>query len=819
MRFRHIILLLKREIRDQLRDRRMLFMMFVLPLLLYPVMGIMFFQTSQFTRQTPSRVLVLMSDVAQELPNDLPPLFAKNDGGTLSEHFDASLFESDSAQRLVQLQFETHELQSQDAVEQLARQKLDDKTCDVVLVIPEQRSEFGIQSNSHVARCTLHSALPKPEVFYTSSNQKSPIANTRLKAALQRWDALLGEFYLRRSGVDPGIASPLKVTTTDVSATTEFRGASFWSKFLPVLLLLWALTGAFYPSVDLCAGEKERGTLETLLSSPAGRGEIVISKLLTIMTFSVLTSILNILCVGATAYLMVSQLAGVGLPPRLSLLWLLLALIPTAAMFSALCIALASYAKSSKEGQYYLSPLILVVLPLVMIPMAPGQELSLGMALIPVTGIVLTLSALIEGQYAAALTHLPIVLLVTLGCCVVAMRWAIDQFNSEGVLFRESEKFHLKKWLKRLLTTRVTRPTPQAALLCAFVILALKYFISLLLQGGNLQVDFVANVLVTQFAVILLPVAVLVAVSSSSVRETLRLGLPRWWAIPFAFLLALCWHPISAAVSQLVLYAYPYSDELKATVTQLEIMFSGFSPGMLVLLIAVVPGICEEIAFRGYILTGLDTKGHRLRAIILTSVFFGITHGILQQSLVACVTGLVLAWLAIQTRSIWPCVVFHITNNSIAVLLIFLVKHCADSIWFKKLFGDMQSLEGMSSSSMIGSTPGLLYSPGGVTLAIILFAGLATLLVALTRARRISECQDRTATLCPSQSKLQPCNPCPVSGRKQAKCPSRLCRKAEPSKPPRNRSTCRRRAALRRQCNEVRPATHQRQRGILTCRE
>ncbi|MCL2623559.1 MAG: CPBP family glutamic-type intramembrane protease, partial [Planctomycetaceae bacterium] len=660
-------------------------------------------------------------------------------------HFDESLFESPSSQRLVQLQFESCESEDTEAVAQLARQKLDTKICDVVLAIPSQLFDSLQFTSDDFRRVSNHTGfdlgynvqdelnkrlahIPKPELFYTSSNQKSPIANSRLKASLQRWDELLGEFYLQRCGVEPDLASPLKIAVTDVSEKTEFRGASFWSKFLPVLLLLWALTGAFYPSIDLCAGEKERGTLETLLSSPAGRGEIVISKLLTIMTFSVLTSMLNILCVGATAWLMVSQLAGVGLPPRLSLLWLLLALIPTAALFSALCIALASYAKSSKEGQYYLTPLMLVVLPLVMIPMAPGQELHLGMALIPVSGIVLTLSALIEGNYATALTHLPIVLLVTLGCCVVAGRWAVDQFNSESVLFRESEKFHLQKWLKRLLTTRVPRPTPQAALLCAMVILALKYFVSLLLQGGNMQVSFVANMLVAQFVVILLPVLVLVAISSSSVRETLRLGLPRWWALPLAFVLALCWHPISVAISQLVLYAYPFSDEVKAMVAQLSDGMSGFSPWLLILLVAVLPGFCEEIAFRGYILTGLDTKGHRLRAIILTAIFFGVTHAILQQSLVAFASGIVLGWLAIQTRSIWPCVVFHITNNSVAVMLPFLAKHYADAMWFRTLIGNIESLDGLSDGKV-----GLLYGPVGVIGAAIFFAGITVLLIVKNR--------------------------------------------------------------------------------------
>ena len=760
MQFRHIFLLLKREIRDQLRDRRMLFMMFVLPLLLYPLMGMMFFQTGQFTRQTPSRVLVLMPENVREqlmamfelidepgdLPTsdqsmpdtslinlaDLPPLFVRNDDGELSGQFDESLFDSTASQRLLQLQFDSYESQNdaENAIENLARQKLDEKNCDVVLVIPPNlfdsltdgltggASGFSLQGSD--LNANPESRNPKPEVFYTSSNQKSPIANSRLRAALNRWNKLLGEFYLKRCQVDPKIASPLEFVAQDTAATTEFQGASFWSKSLPVLLLLWALTGAFYPSIDLCAGEKERGTLETLLSSPTGRGEIVLSKLLTIMTFSVLTSVLNILCVGATAYMLVAQLGGIGLPPRLSMLWLMLALIPTAALFSALSIALASYAKSSKEGQYYLTPLMFVVMPLVMIPMAPGQELNLGMALIPVSGIVLTLSTLIEGDYFVALRHLPIVLLVTLGCCVVAVRWAVDQFNSEAVLFRESEKFNLQKWLKRLLTTRMPKPVPQAAILCGLVIIALRYFSSFVVQSGSLQLSFVLNVLVSQFCVILLPVVVLVAVSSSSVRETLRLSVPKWWAVPLAVLLALCWHPILVGISQLVLHAYPYSDSFREIAEQLGSQMADIPVWLLLVLMAVLPGFCEEITFRGYILTGLDTKGHRLRAILLTSIFFGVTHSILQQSLLACTTGIVLAWLAIQTRSIWPGVAFHITNNAIAVLLPKLFERpIAESDWFRTIIGNPESLGGDT-----GGTPGLLYGPMGITAACLLFAGI-----------------------------------------------------------------------------------------------
>ena len=77
-----------------------------------------------------------------------------------------------------------------------------------------------------------------------------------------------------------------------MSPAARVRGAAVWARILPVMLLLWALTGAFYPAIDLCAGEKERGTLETLLSSPAERGEIVLGKLLAIALFSVVTAAL-----------------------------------------------------------------------------------------------------------------------------------------------------------------------------------------------------------------------------------------------------------------------------------------------------------------------------------------------------------------------------------------------------------------------------------------------------------------------------------------------------------------------------------------------
>ncbi len=100
-----------------------------------------------------------------------------------------------------------------------------------------------------------------------------------------------------------GVTIPFQATSNNVAPKDMNRGTAMWSKILPLLLLVWALTGAFYPAIDLCAGEKERGTLETLISSPALRSEIVIGKLLTVMLFSIVTAMLNILSVSLTGWI------------------------------------------------------------------------------------------------------------------------------------------------------------------------------------------------------------------------------------------------------------------------------------------------------------------------------------------------------------------------------------------------------------------------------------------------------------------------------------------------------------------------------------
>ena len=681
MNWSNVKWILGREIRDQLRDRRTLFVIAVLPLLLYPLLGMSFFQVSQFLRERPTSVLI----VGSERLKGLPPLV---EGGQLA----AWLFgDQPEKARLLEVQLapalEPGSPQQADAAWAEAIRLVQEGKVDTALYFPPDfasRLEAFRQAIRDLARRAAQDsakaktgaqeaplAIPSPRVHYSKASERSMIAYVRLQEVMSRWTEEIGRANLKAGGVPIEAARPFQVSTDEGPTPAASGGTAVWAKVFPVLLLIWALTGAFYPAVDLCAGEKERGTLETLLCSPAQRSEIVLGKLLTIMLFSMATSVLNVIGMGGTGWVMFKQIPGLGAPPLGAALWLAVALVPISALFSALCLALAAFARSTKEGQYYLMPVLLVTTPLVVLPMAPGVELSLGNSLIPVTGVVLLLRTLLQGNYWQALQFAAPVILVTLGCCLLAIRWAVDQFNSESVLFRESERFGLGLWLRHLRLDRQPTPTVALALFCGVVILLVRFFMGLAMpQPKTMDFQSLAVLtMVTQLAVIATPALLMSVMLTSSPAQTLGLRRPPWLAIPAAALLALVFHPAASAIKVGVLKLYPLAQEVKQALQGLELVLREASLWQLLLLTALVPAIVEELAFRGFILSGFRHLGHKWRAIVYTAVFFGLTHYIIQQSIVACLVGIVIGVVAVQSGSIFPAMVFHLVHNSLPLVV------------------------------------------------------------------------------------------------------------------------------------------------------
>ncbi|HEV2970250.1 MAG TPA: ABC transporter permease subunit/CPBP intramembrane protease [Pirellulales bacterium] len=714
MNWNTVKLIWLREVRDQLRDRRTLFMIAVLPVLLYPLLGMSFLQVAQFLQEHPTKVLLVG---VQPIPN-FPPLIeekpataeekdqpanvprvaqpvAKGKGGQdQNSHRERKYrfngqWAGDGLKRdLLDLDVQSpDDLHLSDDPAKSAgeiRRRIHDADYDVVVYFPadfssrlEQfRQELVHRAESSVKRAAPALDVPSPELYYNSAKEKSQIAFARVSQVIGKWQTAVGAQTLRDSNVPETAARPFNVTSTDVADSTQ-RQAAVWSKILPFVLLIWALTGAFYPAIDLCAGEKERGTLETLLCSPAERSEIVTGKLLAVMLFSMATSLLNMASLGVTGLLVMRQAVGLGaagipagLPPLGTLVWLILALVPVSALFSALCLALAVFARSSKEGQYYLMPLVLITMPLLVLPMAPGVELTLGNSLIPLSGLILLLRMLLEGNLREALPFVPPVVLVTLVCCRVAMRWAADQFNKENVLFRESERWDMRLWLKHLWRDRGETPTLGAAVFCGVLILIVQFFIGLLL-ASNQKLDFAGAVglaLVSQLVPIAAPVALLTWFLTRSPRKTLLLRRPAPAAILAALAMAVAVHPVASALQMLLEELYPAGRTAEALGEILKLFQQAPAWWIPLLVIAILPAFCEEFAFRGFILSGLRHSGSKWRAIVISSLFFGISHQVLQQSLVAFAVGMLIGYIAVQSGSIWPGLVFHATYNSLGWL-------------------------------------------------------------------------------------------------------------------------------------------------------
>ena len=684
---RNVRIIFEREIRDQLRDRRTLMMVAALPVLLHPLLGFSFLQISQVMQPKPSRILVLG---AQELGD--PPLFEKG-------RFAAYLFRTPEEARQLEVEFYTPEkaaalgIPPDKAEDDLAAAEavLRTREFDAVLRFPplfaRQLETFREEVRRAIERLKLERSaegegpnpaespqggavalivpeIPNPQVFFSTANERSTEAFRRLNDVLLQWREHVGAANLSAGGLPPQAAKPFRVQEADVAEDSGFRGAALWSKIMPILLVVWALTGAFYPAVDLCAGEKERGTLETLLSSPAERVEIVLGKLGAVMIFSMATAVLNLVSMGLTGWLALGNLPMFA-PPPWSVVWLIPALIPTSAVFSSLALGIAAFARSTKEGQYYLLPLLFLTLPLVGVPVARGLDLTLGTSLVPVTGLVLLLKALIEGEAAHAWPFVFPVAAVTLGGCYYAIRWAVLQFNNEQVLFRDADRFDLRLWLRRLVLERRDVPSPALAVACGLLILFVRFALTNLFSRWQIQTDLIRLAVLTQLAVIASPVLLMTLLFARSVTRTWRLQMPSWRGMAGAILLAFLLQPAATWLQQTVTRLYPLDPLLREYLLGLTGELS--NPWPIFLAFALLPAVCEETAFRGFILTGLRQGVSARNAVVFSALFFGLSHTILQQSITAFAAGLVLGTIALVTRSLWPCIAFHAVHNSLTL--------------------------------------------------------------------------------------------------------------------------------------------------------
>ncbi|MDO8543664.1 MAG: ABC transporter permease [Opitutaceae bacterium] len=258
---------------------------------------------------------------------------------------------------------------------------------------------------------------------------------------------------LEQRGLPASFVKPFEIRTENV-APPERVGGNIVGGIIPYLFILLAFTGAMYPAMDLTAGEKERGTMETILCSPVARMDLVFGKFLMVLTASLATVLFSLLSMGLTFLIGGSLLARMGggaaaagaaaqaaaaapsLPSLdpLGMVAVVGMVLPMAVLFSAALFTISLFAKSYKEAQSYVSPLIIVIIMPAVIGMLPGVELNLRLALVPILNVSLVSKELVSGVW-----HWDYLGLIFGSTCVyagIALALAVRMFNREDVIFR-----------------------------------------------------------------------------------------------------------------------------------------------------------------------------------------------------------------------------------------------------------------------------------------------------------------------------------------------------------------------------------------------
>lgn len=287
-------------------------------------------------------------------------------------------------------------------------------------------------------------------IYHYDGDLKSGIAASELDRFFRDYREKAVQATLSARGLPPALARPYDINRQNVAPPEKVGGAMFGG-IIPYVIVLLCFTGAMYPAMDLTAGEKERGTLETLLASPVPRSAIVYGKFFVVLTSALSTVVFaglsTMITLPLSGWLIGGMVKGAattagasaaaGVMPQINPLGFLVSLgmvVPVAILFAAVLLAVSIFARTYKEAQSYAGPMIMVVIMPAVAAMLPGIELNLRLCLIPILNVSLVSKELVSGTFNPV--HLAVIFGSSCVYAAIALAVATRLFKQEGVLFR-----------------------------------------------------------------------------------------------------------------------------------------------------------------------------------------------------------------------------------------------------------------------------------------------------------------------------------------------------------------------------------------------
>jgi sodium transport system permease protein len=403
MSLRNVGIVYRKELTEAIRDRRTVISTILVPLLLFPVLSVGF----------GSLAVMLVGKAKEEVPKVMLR------GGGDSPDVVAGLKKLDK----IEIVPETPNWKDQIINKEIRA---------AVEIPPGFQGDVAQQKQDTV------------NIYDYEGELKSEFATDKVEKYLKDYSDTLVKDRLAAKNLPVAVLKPFELKRENVAPPEKVSGAAFGG-IIGYMVILLCMTGAMYPAMDLTAGEKERGTMETILSSPISRTHLVLGKFFLILTAALGTAALSVLSMGVS-FNVLSHYTGktadgraaaagfiLHLGPKTVASVFLMAL-PIAVLFSAVLMTIALFAKTYKEAQSYLTPMTFIVIIPAIASMLPGVELTSKLALIPILSTSLLCKELVAGTY-----HWNLIGIIFSSTCVyaaAALFIAIKMFQRESVLFR-----------------------------------------------------------------------------------------------------------------------------------------------------------------------------------------------------------------------------------------------------------------------------------------------------------------------------------------------------------------------------------------------
>ena len=639
MRSKIVRTIFKKEIIDIIRDKKTLFMGIVLPLILYPLLMIIMTQI----------MTISMNSIENDDINIAFEKYPSKELITLIKNYD-----SDGAINIVK--------------SKNYKKDLEKGNIDAYVDIKEKNK------------------IENYKIYINSSKENSSTVNSKLEDIFNTYKEKKVKDKIEQLQLNvEETLEPVVYSTIDLAKTEEVAGLLL-GQILPLILIMGVLLGAIYPAIDSMAGEKERGTLETLFTLPISNLELVMGKYMAVSLCAIVTAILNVVSILMTLIYILStgNISGQLLSNNFNIFALsgplfitLICICLFAMVVSAVSMCVCSLAKSFKDAQNYITPVMFLVLIPSYASMIPNLNLDRTTSIIPVVNISLLIKSVLSNN--ANLSLIALVFISNFAFVILSVILLSKLFNSEEILFGNNRNFSFLE--KRSNIKKGTMPSVSDG-----VILYALGLVLLIYVGSYIQLKLkMTGIVLTQVMIISLPLLFAYYIKSDF-KKVFSLKLPK---IKHLFGAACLWfgtYLLAMVITNIIMYYFPQNQEIVEGLNNALFIKNNLLLNLLI--VAAMPAICEEIFFRGFILTSFKNNKKSYRgAIIFSGILFGLMHMDFIRVVPTSILGIAFAYAVCKTNSIAVSMFMHFLNNGFAVVVTHISSKFSDNVQTTEVVG------------------------------------------------------------------------------------------------------------------------------------